>query len=241
MTFRSIYHMTKFSSLLFITFTILFTSCKKEISDLEFEKNVMTEIFPDLIDSTCIDYRIFSVPPPLYGKRIFDDNGNEIGIDTTNTKAKYERELLNEKSRIAKIEKDTSKLIVAFDPILKYDEEDLTEYFKTHFKNAKTLIPKDKKDSTFTFEYKNIKLSNKFKLKDISQFPKGREIWKTKYPFIFSGVIYFTRIQFDQDKKFGILNAGFYCGRLFGQGFRIFIKKENEKWIIDEIEASWIS
>ncbi|MEN2413467.1 hypothetical protein [Flavobacterium mesophilum] len=201
----------------------------------------MTEIFPDLINSACDDYRLFSFPPPLYGKIIFDDNGNKIGIDTTNAKANYERELLERESRIAQIEKDTSKLTVAFDPILKYDREDLTEYFKTHFKNAKALIPKEKKDSVYVFEYKNIKLPNKFKLRDISRFPKGREIWKPKYPFVFSGVVYFTRIQFDQDKKFGILNGSFTCGRHCGQGFRIFIKKVNEKWIIDEIEGTWVS
>ncbi|MBB4802028.1 hypothetical protein HNP37_002089 [Flavobacterium nitrogenifigens] len=202
----------------------------------------MTEIFPALIDSTCIDYRFFSVvKPPLYGKIIFDDNGNRIGIDTTNAKAKYERELLEQKSRMAQIEKDTSKLIIAFNPILKYDQEDLAEYFKAYFKNAKTLIPKEKKDTIYTFEYKNINLPNKFKLKDISLFPKGGEIWKAKYPFVFNGVIYFTRIQFDLDKRFGILNGGFTCGRHCGQGFRIFIKKINEKWIIDKVENTWVS
>ncbi|KAF2514450.1 hypothetical protein EYY60_04140 [Flavobacterium zhairuonense] len=234
--------MKKIVSLVFIISIILLTSCKKEISDLEFEKNVMTEIFPSLIDSTYIDYRFFSVvKPPLYGKIIFDDNGNKIGIDTTNAKANYERELLEQKSKMAQIEKDTSKLILAFNPILKYDQEDLTEYFKTHFKKAKTLIPKATKDSVYLFEYKNIKLSNKFKIKDISLFPKGREIWKTKYPFIFNGVIYFTRIQFDLDKRFGILNGGFTCDRHCGQGFRIFIKKVNEKWIIDKVESTWVS
>lgn len=201
----------------------------------------MTEIFPELINTTCIDYRTIPNPPPIYGKIIFDDNYNEIGIDTTNGKANYEREVLEEKSRMAQIEKDTSKLIVAFDPTLKYDEEDLTEYFKAHFKNAKPLIRKAEKDSTYVFEYKDFKLPNKFKLKDISLFPKGREIWKTKYPFVFSGVVYFTRIQFDQDKRFGILNGGYTCGRHCGQGFRIFIKKVNEKWIIDEIEGTWVS
>ncbi|PIF34090.1 hypothetical protein CLU81_4724 [Flavobacterium sp. 9] len=33
---------------------LLFGSCQKKISDLEFEKNVMTEIFPDLIDNTSV-------------------------------------------------------------------------------------------------------------------------------------------------------------------------------------------
>lgn len=52
-----------------ITFLILlftiFTSCKKEISEQEFEKNVMQEIFPSLIDSIWIRTKIPETPPPV--------------------------------------------------------------------------------------------------------------------------------------------------------------------------------
>jgi hypothetical protein len=78
-------------------------------------------------------------------------------------------------------------------------------------------------------------------LRNSSEFPKGREIWKTKYNFNFSGVVFFSGIQFDKDKKFGILDAGFMCGRLFGSGSRIYIKKVKGKWIIDKIEETWVS
>ena len=55
---------------------VLFVSCQKKITHLEFEKNVMTEILPSLIDSTCIDTRIYMNPPPPYGKMIFDSTGH---------------------------------------------------------------------------------------------------------------------------------------------------------------------
>jgi len=78
--------------------------------------------------------------------------------------------------------------------------------------------------------------------KNINEFPKDREIfWKEKYDFIFSGVIHFTRIQFDTEQKYGILDGGFVCGKLCGQGFRIYIKKENGKWLIDKIRGTWVS
>ena len=73
----------------FITIFITLISCERKINDLEFEKNVMTEIFSNLIDSTCIDSRILKLPPPL-GKPIYDKDDNYIGSDTT--KIKTERE-----------------------------------------------------------------------------------------------------------------------------------------------------
>ena len=53
-----------------ILLIILFVSCQKKITDLEFEKNVMTEILPSLIDSNCIDKGILFKPPPAFGKEV---------------------------------------------------------------------------------------------------------------------------------------------------------------------------
>lgn len=221
---------------------IFFTGCKKEVSELEFEKNVMTEIFPSLIDETCIDKRLYLNPPPKYGKYIYDENGNNIEIDTTKATEDEKKKMSEWKNEIDKIEKDTSKLIVAFNPILKKNKENIKEDFEKHFPNIKLKQTKTEKKSDYTFEYQNIKLNSKFKLKNISEFPKDRDaFWKTKYKFVFSGVVEFTRIQFDNEKKYGILDGGFICGRLCGQGFRIYIKKKNNKWIIDKIEGTWIS
>jgi len=51
--------MKKLLNLVLLILIILFCSCEKKLTNLEFEKNVMTEILPSLIDSTCIDIRIF--------------------------------------------------------------------------------------------------------------------------------------------------------------------------------------
>lgn len=234
--------MKKLKSLAIISVIILFSSCEKKITDLEFEKNVMTEIFPSLIDSTCIDIRLFTNFPPEYGESIFDKTGHYIGVDSTKATPEQKQKLLEWKINTEKIKKDTSKIIVAFDSILKDNQQDLNKDFEKHFKNAKIYISKEKKETEYTFDFKNIKLNNKFELINISQFPKERGlIWLTKYDFVFSGAVFFSRIQFDKDKKFGILDGGFACGRLCGQGYRIYIKKVNNKWIIDKIENTWVS
>lgn len=221
---------------LLLILLILISSCEKKQTELEFEKSVMTEIFPSLVDSICVDCRILFLPMPL-GKSIFDKNNNYIGSDTSKIKVereKWERELV-------KIKNDTSKIIIAFAPVQKI-RGDVNSDFEKHFPKIKLYVPKEEMDVEYIFIFKNIKLNNKFELKNLSEFPKERgAIWKTKYNFVFSGVLDFSRIQFDKDKKFGVLDAGFGCGSKFGQGSRIYIKKVNNKWVIDKIEGTWVS
>ena len=234
--------MKKLLNLVLLILIILFCSCEKKLTNLEFEKNVMTEIFPSLIDSTCIDIRIFLEPPPIVGKIIYDNEGNYVRVDSTKGTNEQKQKLLDWKNHIKNIEKDTSKIIIAFDPLIKDNSRDLKEDFKTHFKNSKIFLSKEKKETEYIFDFKNIKLNNKFRLKDIALFPKNNKaIWKAKYNFIFGGVVSFSRIQFDKNRQFGILDGGFVCGRHCGQGFRIYIKKVNNKWIINEVEGTWIA
>jgi hypothetical protein len=234
--------MTKLHKTTFVLLLIFFASCEKKISNLEFEKNVMTEIFPNLIDSTCIDIRLMTNFPPKYGESIYDKTGHYIGIDSTKATTSEKLKLLEWKKRTLEIKNDTTKLIIAFDPKIKNSRDSLKNDFEKHFPKAKIFKPKAENETEYILDFQNIKLNNKFELKNISEFPKERgAIWETKYNFLFSGVVYFSRIQFDEQKTFGILDAGFYCGRLCGQGFRIYIKKVNNKWIIDEIERTWIS
>lgn len=224
----------KLASLLILL--IFVSSCEKKQTELEFEKSVLTEIFPSLVDSICVDCRILFLPMPL-GKSIYDKNDNYIGQDTSNIKAereKWEKELV-------KIKNDTSEIIIAFAPVRKI-RGDVSSDFEKHFPKIKLYVPKEELDVEYIFDFKNIKLNNKFKLKNLSEFPKERgKIWNTKYNFVFSGVLDFSRIQFDKDKRFGVLDAGFGCGSKFGQGSRIYIKKVNNKWVIDKIEGTWVS
>lgn len=221
---------------------VLFVSCQKKITHLEFEKNVMTEILPSLIDSTCIDTRIYMNPPPPYGKMIFDSTGHYVGVDSTKATKKEKQELIEWKNNREKVKRDTSKIIIAFDPKIKKNNQDVKEAFEKHFKGAKIFNLNEEVETEYILDLKNIKLKNKFQLRDISEFPKDKDLlWQTKYNFVFSGVVFFSRIQFDKEKKFGILDGGFICGGRCGQGFRIYIKRINNKWIIDEVEGTWIA
>jgi hypothetical protein len=238
--------MSKLFQLFFLLIVLFLGSCKKEISDIEFEKNVMTMIFPDLVDSICIDTRTVPIPPPIYGEIIYDKEGNYVSVDSTKGTEKQKQEIVNWKhnrdSIDGVIKKDTSKIIVAFDPKIKKSNKELKEYLEEHFKGAKIFDPKTEKDSSYAIDYKNIPLKGKFEIRNISEFPKDRhEFWRKKYDFVFAGAIYFTRIQFDEERKLGVLDGSFSCGRHCGIGLRIYIKKVKNKWIIDKIDNTWVS
>lgn len=211
------------------------------MSEVDFEKNVMTEILPSLIDSTCIDRRIMLNFPPKYGELIFDKEGRYIRTDSTKATTEEKKALSEWKKRSLEIENDTSKIIVAFETKIKFNNEDLTEDFEKHFKGAKLQKLKKEDSLEYKIDIEKIKLKGKFKLMDLSKFPENDKIWGTKYNFNFSGLVYFRKIHFDATKNYGILDGGFLCGGKCGQGFRIYIKKENGKWKIDKIDGTWIA
>lgn len=90
------------------------------------------------------------------------------------------------------IEKDTSKLIVAFNPKIKRGSKDLKEYLEEHFKVTEVFYPKIERDSTYTIDFKNIPIKGKFQLKNISEFPGDRyEFWEKSIISFFGCRLFF--------------------------------------------------
>ena len=232
--------MTKLQKITFIFIILLFASCKKNENDIEFNRNVLTEILPIIVDSTCVDKRIFSNPPPKYGKLIFNKEGHYVRTDSTKATPEEIKNLKEWKQQVSDIKKDTSKVIIAFDSnILPYEKE----YDKIVVENfPKDTLLKIKEDKTkeYILNFKNIKLNSKFKLKNIKEFNK-ENIFERKYKFNFSGILRVSGIKFDKKKENGILDVGFTCGRLCGYGNKVYIKKVNNKWKIIKMEQTWIS
>lgn len=229
---------------LLLILLIFVSSCEKKQTEFEFEKSVMTEIFPSLVDSICVDSRKM-IPPPPMGESVFDSTGHYIRTDSTKATREQKIEYSSWEKERDKLEKDTSTVIIAFDPFLKKNELELNQKLKENYPKAKIVQTSEKELHEFRFDFEKIKLNNKFKLKNISEFPKvGNEfilLYEMKYDFIFSGFLSLSRIQFDEMKQVGVLNGGFsYCGRC-GRGFNIYIKKVNNKWVINKVEATWIS
>lgn len=237
--------MIKFREIIsFLILLILISSCEKKTVEFEFEKAVMTEIFPSLVDSICVDSRKM-LPPPMLGVYVTDKEGHVYQDSTKATKVQL-IEYRKWKKERERIEKDTSKVVIAFDPFLKKGDFLFSNNnnLEKKYPFLETYIEDDDTIKAYRFDYEKLKLHNNFKLKNLSEFPKEKfrnEIYDLKYDFVFSGVLYLSRIQFDKQRRSGILEAGFsYCGRC-GRGFIIFIKKKDAKWVVDKIQRTWIS
>lgn len=233
---RGIEKLNKIS--LLIGILIFLSSCEKEKKELEFEEIVMNEIFLDLVDSVFYDMRLMPPmpvpPPPPPGIEISDSLKKE------NLK-RHQKILADFEKRKVEIEKDTSRIVIAvYDTIFTLSQEDYTT-LKSNFKDSKLKIDTLKNVFDYKIDLSQFNKSKKFIFKYMSEFPDGSKIWKDSYPFYLGGAISLSQIYFDEKKEFGILEGGIIYGRLNGGGFRIFIKKLSEKWVIDKIEGTWVS
>lgn len=229
---------------LFLIIAIIISSCEKKATEMDFEKSVMTEIFPSLVDSICVDSRKM-LPPPMLGEDIHDKNGHYVRTDSTKATREQKIEYSEWKKERDRLEKDTSTVIIAFDPFLKKNATKLIGILKVYYPNVEISHEQKEEVDNYRFDFEKIKLNNKFKLKNISEFPKVGDkrmlLFEIKYDFVFSGNLYFSRIQFDKQKKVGVLEGSFdFCGKC-GRYFIILIKKVNNKWVIDKLQLTGVS
>jgi hypothetical protein len=227
-------HMTKRLTLLLIPIFVLLFSCKKKQSELEFEQSVVYEIFPALMDSLHFDFRLKPPPPP---RPIFNEKGEIIVTDTTG----IEKTLAVYEKRKAELKADSVKLVIAIrDSVYSLEKTEKNQLLK-HFSKHNLSLDSTDLSSEYKIDLKKLIADKKLEFKYLSEFPKGGNIWKKEYDFHLSGTTSLSRIQFDSTKSFGILRSGMGCGRLCGVGVRVFIRKVNDKWIIDEIIVTEIS
>jgi hypothetical protein len=226
-------------AIIFTVFAI--TSCNTTRNDILFERSILENIIPRIVDSICHDTRIFLNPPPILGELVTQKDGHVV-IDTTLATTEQKLKYNLWKKRQDSLRLDTSQIILAFDPKIHFSSDSLELEFKRHFIGKEiSNYQHHFKDSSYTLKLHSIKLNKKFKFKNRNEFPKSLDTWSKKYDFTFSGFFYVSRILFDKSKKCGILSASYNCGGRCGQGYIICIKKLKEIWVIDKIQGTWIS
>ncbi|MEP2280318.1 hypothetical protein [Maribacter sp.] len=237
--------LTSFFAILVLT--SIFWNCKQEkiVSETIFEQAVFYEIFPSILDSIYDDSRK-SPPPPPPSAEFFDKyESTDKAIEAYKKTDIYIQAIKDYEIKKDFLNQDKSLIYLAIsDSITRFQREDLYELVK-HFKNHNIVLDSKNIELNNGFKINLNKLhsnNRKIKFKFQSEFPKGREFWRTKYDFYVGGEIGFNRILFDKSKSYGVINAGFGIGILNGNGFRVFIRKDNnDKWIIDKVIHTWIS
>lgn len=119
----------KLSKFIFITLILLssFGCKKKELSESEFEKEVLNSVFIEIVDSIHMDRRI--ITPPPFPKRDFKTNK----IDTTG----YHAELKKFYHRQDSIKNDKKRILLAVYDFLKSNGVYENKFDLTPFKNNK--------------------------------------------------------------------------------------------------------
>nr|WP_315244195.1 hypothetical protein [uncultured Flavobacterium sp.] len=222
--------MRKIYLALLLILGIILTSCDNKAASLQFEKNVMYEIYPDLIDSVWVNasYRYVPPPPP----QIKDTLEYRI-----KQKKEYKKQFNEELAHYKKIGFTIDLLFLDKITQARQNQNEL----KTHFKNA--IVLENNIPDTIEYKINRRKLDSykTFRIKYLSRFPRGNDRqYYNELRYQIRGVFSFSRIQFDSEKKYGILTVGMNCGDMCGNGYRIYIKKAKEKWVVDKIEDAWI-
>ena len=196
-------------------------SCEKKIDDLQFEKNVMNEVFTEIVDSIYRDRRTM-LPPPF--PRLDFKTNREDTIGFHNRLTEYNRFQDS-------IKNDTTRILLAV-----YDS---VKTYKNHsFKKSETNYVND-----YKLDLTRFKNNKKFNFKSSSLFP-DQLIWdiddfKSSLPV---GVIYVCRIQFNDKKDIGTLEAASSCGGgKCGQGYLITIEKKSGRWKVSKVKETWMS
>ena len=203
-----------------LLFSILFSNCDKKDTNEDIDNRIYSQIFQTIVDS-CVVIKE-PVPNPNLGHVVLKEYENRI-------KNAFERKML----------------IAIYDTIRAYD--------KTKFENevAKSSLNLKWATSDITnlvikcddYQVKsNVKLVRAMSLPSLDKSYAENKSWEN-YDELenLDAAISLNRVLLDENKTKGFLQIGVICGKLCGQGFDIWIKKENNIWRIIDIKRTWIS
>ncbi|WP_316636311.1 hypothetical protein [uncultured Flavobacterium sp.] len=215
-------------ALLFVSGIIL-TSCNNKEVDLQFEKDVMYEVYPALIDSVWVNAVLTYIPPPSPGV-----DPSEYKLNRRNeSKKRFNEELADFKKRKFPVD-----LVILDKAISRQKGKELQEHFKDAVLSENNIL--DTLD--YKFDRKKLDSYQAFHLHYVSKIYRRNEVKiYNNCCYSIRGVLVLSRIQFDDEKKYGVLTAGIECGDMCSYGYRIYIKKVKDKWVIDKIEDGWIA
>ncbi|PIF31231.1 hypothetical protein CLU81_1716 [Flavobacterium sp. 9] len=218
-----------FKTAMLLLFITLIASCNNKEKDLQFEKEVFYEVYPALIDSVWVNAVRNYVPPAPPG---IDPSEYKLNRRNESNK-RFNKELAEFKQKKFPVD------LVFFDELAVRDN---SKELQEHFKDA--VISKDNVTDTLDFKLDRKKLDayTAFHLKYVSRIPRGNDRkFYNECCYSVRGIVILSRIQFDDEKKYGVLTAEIECGGLCGYGYLIYIKKVNDKWVVDKIEDGWIA
>jgi hypothetical protein len=211
----------------FLLLILLVTGCKSKPTDNEFEKQLLYDLFPAIVDATCIDVRKYgNLPPPLKNDRYLRFNEEEFPIilDSSLLTVDELSKLALWQQKMDSINADTSRLLIRFNPVLKpikdivFAQRFLSDTAPTNTDTASILLNLEGDIIEGRFRITsdvNANTGNRFSL---------------------------SRILFNKIQTKGIIDVSFSCKGNCGRGYFLLIKKgSNGKWFISKVKQTWIA
>ena len=203
----------------FLVLLFLFQSCEKKETDLQFEQNVLDQVFVDIVHQTYKDKRVYTFNCKE-GKLILK-KGNSMGWDHPECE-----------KQLSALQKDTLGLVVAIsDSVQPIDSND-KEFVPSAFKIL------DKKTYRIALAHHT---SQKFRFKYLSELRPDDEFknWSKKYPK-FIGSLKLSKIYFDPERENGVVTVYYFCGSNCGLCYVVYLQKNQEQWKVKKTESTWI-
>lgn len=202
----------KRNTILFITFLILIIGCSEKSNKSE-EIKAFKDFLPVLLDSLHLDiYQ--ELDDPIYNNRLKDSV-----LNLTKTTLIFDTIMPISKNSYISIVKENGYKT-------KWERQDSSiAVFPKEFENF------DKKNKIyFTSNHKSL-------LKELLTYDEEKEFIPKDIYF----VVEFKRIVFNENLDKGFLRVGALCGKLCGQGYDVWLKKVNNKWVVYKIKRTWIA
>jgi hypothetical protein len=222
----------KITFLILVLFALI--SCENKPTT---DEKILSEIFPQLIDSLRISKTNLIPPPP---PPLYDKDSNFIGIDSVAVKHILDKQ----KQLISKIDSNDSRLLIGlidssflidFNDLLRRTYSDSLLIRQVVADNRNMKFDKHKWDS------KLIHVSNDYQLISKSVLEtKYADLWRIK-DRKFAGLISVSKIYFSNDNKTGLLQFESYPFEGEGVSYFIIIELIDDKWKLKSILTNWIT
>jgi hypothetical protein len=226
--------MTVYKITYLILILFVFISCENNSAT---DEKILSDIFPQLIDSLWISKTNLIPPPP---PPIYDKDSNFIGIDSLAAK----RILNKQKQLISKIDSIDPRLLIGLvDTNYSIDFKDL---FRRTYSDSLLIrqIISDNESKDFKGQEWNINLihtPNNYQLILKSDL-------ETTYSYLwkigdrkFAGLIAVSQIYLVNDNKTGLLQFESYPFKQEGESYFVVVELIDNKWRIKRILMNWIT
>ncbi|MBO0322452.1 hypothetical protein J0X14_09095 [Muricauda sp. CAU 1633] len=191
---------------LFLIFAVI--GCSKSQNDLRFEQKVFYEVVPKIIDLQFGD---------LSGKYMIP-------------------KILEDSTSVWVEETSVNTILGIRDSVYEFNSSFYEKYVNQHFSNMNLTFDATSIGKKFRLDITKLEKKEDYDYKYLSEVPGPQKRYERSKDFYLLGLMGFSRIQFDDQKKFGILDFTANCGQQCGVTALVYIKNNNEIWEIDEIE-----